>query len=223
MCGRLTNHLTWEQIHAFYSLFTTQALNLPARYNVAPTQDVLAITAEPEGNAARTMRWGLVPPWSAEPLKAATFNTRTDTIETSKLWKPSLDKWRCIVPASGWYEWTGDKGNKQPWHFTRPDGEPLSFAALYAPPGRYGRPSCSIVITEACDATRHIHDRMPVVLERDQVATWLAAPDLSLLKPYTGEIVITAAHKDVGNNRNQGAYLLDAAAQTPPPGALFHD
>ncbi len=222
MCGRMTHYYTWEQIYNHYNAFT-QALNLPARFNVAPTQDVLTITTEPEGKAARMMRWGLIPPWSAEPLKAATFNTRTDTIETSKLWKPSLDKWRCVVPASGWYEWTGDKGNKQPWHFTRPDGEPLSFAGLYAPPGRFGKASCSIVITEAADSTRHIHDRMPVILERDQVDRWLAEPDVGLLRPYQGEILITAANKAVGAVKNEGPELLVADGPVEPPKGDFHD
>ncbi len=223
MCGRMTHYYTWEQIYEHYRAFTA-ALNLAARFNVAPTQDILTIMAEPEGNAARMARWSLVPPWSPEPLKAATFNTRTDTIETSKLWKPSLDKWRCVVPASGWYEWTGEKGNKKAWHFTKPDGELLSLAGLYAPPGRLGKLSCSIIVTEACDATRHIHDRMPCLLERQQVDAWLAAPDLSLLKPYTGEIVIKPAHRDVGSVKNEGAYLLDAEG-TPVLAQkdIFHD
>jgi len=115
-------HVTWEEVHANYSMFSAAPTNMEPAYNVAPTQDVLMITAGPEGSAGQMARWGLVPPWSAEPLKAATFNTRTDTIETSKLWKPSREKWRCVVPASGWHEWSGQKGDKEPWHFTRPMG-----------------------------------------------------------------------------------------------------
>ena len=163
-----------------------------------------------------------MPPWAPEPIKAATFNTRTDTIETSKLWKPSLEKWRCVVPASGWYEWSGEKGNKQAWHFTRPDGELLSFAGLYAPPGRFGKLSCSIVITEACDQTRHVHDRMPVILERDQVVQWLAAPVTAILKPYAGPIQLRPASKLVGNVKNQGRELLVAEEPVDEP-RRFHD
>jgi putative SOS response-associated peptidase YedK len=221
----MTRYYDWDEVHAYYSMFmAAPPTNMEPAYNVAPTQDVLIVKAEPEGNAAHVARWGLVPPWSAEPLKSATFNTRTDTIETSKLWKPSFDKWRCVVPASGWYEWSGEKGAKQAWHFTRPDGELLSFAGLYAPAGKLGKLSCSIIITEACDQTRHIHDRMPVILERDQVAAWLAAPDASLLKPYEGPIQIRAASKLVGNVKNQGPELLVAEEEPASlPLGGFHD
>ncbi len=223
MCGRMTRYYSWEEVRDYYLTFTPPPGNLEPAYNVAPTQDVLMVTREEGGNAISTARWGLIPPWSAAPLKAATFNTRTDSIETSKLWRPSLEKWRCVVPASGWYEWTGAKGDKQPWHFTRPDGAPLSFAGLYAPPGRFGKPSCSIVVTEACDSTKHIHDRMPVILEQDQVAAWLEHPDITLLKPYSGEIIIQPADKAVGNVKNQGPELLTPTEPVHPPEGDFHD
>jgi len=103
------------------------------------------------------------------------------------------------------------------------DGQLLSFASLHAPPGRYGRPSCNIVITEACDQTRHIHDRMPVILEQDQVAAWLAGPDVSLLKPCEGKITISPANKAVGNVKNQGLELLVPADSVPLLEGGFHD
>ncbi len=154
---------------------------LPAlrpRYNVAPTQTVPIVRATEAGSyELAEARWGLIPTWSKEPRTAyATFNARVETVATKPAFRAAYRARRCLVPASGFYEWREEGGRKQPWYFSAADGQELAFAGLWeawrgpdAPPLL----SCTILVGTANDLVAPIHDRMAVILGTDDYATWL--------------------------------------------------
>jgi putative SOS response-associated peptidase YedK len=220
MCGRTTYFESHEEMMVFYDTHEPVP-DLPKRWNVAPTTQILTIVRGDDGHRhGVTARWGLVPFWAKDiPRNLSTINARAETITEKPTWREPLKRGRCIIPMSGWYEWTEEQGGKQPWHFTRPDGQPLSFAGLWAWNEALQLRSCAIIVCEGNDVTGLYHDRMPVILERDQVDAWFDAPDLSLLAPYKGPINVAEANRAVGNVKNQGEWLLQPGASAP--GALL--
>ena len=134
MCGRFTNRLTWDEIVRLYRLtMKAPPHNLPPRYNICPTDPVDVVTEREGVRDFIRMRWGLVPSWWPKPLKelrAATFNARVETVAEKPFFRDAFRRTRCLIPASGYYEWQDTATGKQPWYFTRADGEPMTFAAL---------------------------------------------------------------------------------------------
>ncbi len=103
MCGRFTRNYTWAQIHAMYSL-TSPASNLQPRFNICPTDTVDAVV----DHKLVPMRWGLIPAWWGKPLKEfklATFNARAETVAEKPMFRSAFKNSRCLIPASGYYEW----------------------------------------------------------------------------------------------------------------------
>lgn len=194
MCGRFTQHYTWAQIKEFLDVFGAP-LNLRPRYNVAPTETVDVVRLGKDGGRELVrMRWGLVPFFWKKTLKdlPATFNARAETLAEKPMFRDAFKRGRrCIVPASGFYEWTGEKGAKTPHLFTAADGSPiLAFAGLW---DRWREPatgdeilSCTLVVSGASDWMAPYHDRMPVLLAADQFDAWLnGTGGADLLKPAT--------------------------------------
>jgi putative SOS response-associated peptidase YedK len=134
MCGRFTNRLTWDEIVRLYRLtMKAPPHNVPPRYNICPTDPVDAVTGREGSRDFVRMRWGLVPSWWPKPLKelkAATFNARVETVAKKPFFRDAFMRTRCLIPASGYYEWQDTATGKQPWYFTRADGEPMTFAGL---------------------------------------------------------------------------------------------
>jgi putative SOS response-associated peptidase YedK len=155
-CGRFTQHYTWQEVHEFLSVFGA-ARNLQPRYNIAPTTSVDVVRRDPEGRRELvSMRWGLVPFFWKKSLKEvpATFNARVETLADKPMFREALQRRRCIIPASGFYEWTGAKGDKQPHLFTAADGSPiLALAGLWDrwrdPASKEEILSCTIIVTKA--------------------------------------------------------------------------
>jgi putative SOS response-associated peptidase YedK len=190
MCGRFTQHYTWEEVHRFLSIFGLPR-NVQARYNIAPTTTVDVIRLGPNGREMVPMRWGLIPGWWKKPVKKlpATFNARAETVAEKPMFRNAFKERRCIVPASGFYEWTGEKGAKQPHLFTAADGSPLlAFAGLW---DRWHDPatgeailSCTLVVSGASEWMEPYHDRMPVLLDASQFDGWLdGSTGPEILKP----------------------------------------
>ncbi len=191
MCGRFTQHYTWSEVHAFLSVFGT-ARNLRPRYNIAPTTSVDVVRLDTEGRRELvSMRWGLVPFFWKKTLKEvpATFNARAETVAEKPMFREAFKRRRCIIPASGFFEWTGKKGDKQPHLFSAADGSPvLAFAGLW---DRWRDPasgdellSCTIVVSGASEWMTPYHDRMPILLGAGDFNAWLSgAMDSEGLKP----------------------------------------
>ena len=135
MCGRFTKKYTWAEIHRMYSLLHPAAiLNFQPSYNVCPTDPVDMVVAGENGREqVSNVRWALVPYWwnktLKESMKLASFNARVETVTTKPFFREPFKKKRCLMPASGYFEWQDTPGDKQPWYFTPRDDSPLLTVA----------------------------------------------------------------------------------------------
>lgn len=193
-----------------------------ARWNVAPTDLVgfVRLSADPGGGRREAVvgRWGLVPHWWRRPvseLKAATFNARSEEAAAKPMFRDAWAARRCLVPAIGYYEWTGAKGAKTPWFITMRRNVPgILFAGLWAAARVEGEwlLSCAILTTAAGPATRHLHPRSPVVLTEENAERWLAGADPALMTPIPDDRVeIWPVDRAVGQVRNDGPELIERA------------
>jgi len=191
MCGRFVQRYTWDDIQDLYDLPDGPARNLQAHYNVAPT-DVVNVVKLAAGGSTElvSMRWGLVPWWWKKALKElpASFNARAESVADRPMFRDAFRRNRCVIPASGYYEWLKRPDGRQPYFISAADGGVLSFAGLW---DRWKNPetgepviSCTIIVTDANALTRPIHDRMPVVLDKADIGRWLSGEaGTELLKP----------------------------------------
>lgn len=210
MCGRFTILYTWQQLHRLMRLTTDRPLEIPTGYNIAPTQLAPIVRADGPGRVAELAVWGLTPRWAERP---GPINARAETLADKPMFRGPLQKRRCLVPVSGFYEWQAVEGQKakRPWYIYRADGEPLVLAGLYEV--RDEGPSFTIVTTAANNFMAPMHDRMPAVLEPEAAGAWLGSPDTSLLAPAADGVL--AAHRvspAVNRPQNQGPELIAAVA-----------
>ena len=180
MCGRYT--LAAPDPAAIRDRFPVgESVEIRQRFNIAPGDHVLAVTTDREGAPrGELLHWGLVPPWAKSPgssLKA--INARLETIAERPTFRGAFERFRCLIPADGFYEWQSVAGgSKQPFHITRRDGQLFAFAGLWSiwhrPEGGTLR-SCTIITRAANSAIAGLHDRMPVILARGDERDWLDA------------------------------------------------
>ncbi|MEM1161642.1 MAG: SOS response-associated peptidase [Pseudomonadota bacterium] len=187
-----------------------------ANWNIAPTQQVGIVLQGPNGRRAGPARWGLIPHWWGKPLaefKATTFNARSEEAAGKPMFRDAWAKRRCLIPAIGWYEWSGAKGEKVPWFITIRRNTPgFWFAGLWSTT-RIGQDrivSATILTTAAGEATRHLHPRTPVVLEEDAAAAWLADADPGLMAaPPDDRVDLWPVDGAVGRVANNGPELIE--------------
>ena len=178
MCGRFTQSYTWRELVELYRL-TQPARNLCPRYNIAPTTQIDVVRLADTGPELVQMRWGLIPGWWKKTAKEvpSTFNARAETVAQKPMFRSAFKRTRCIVPASGYYEWRKVEGGKQPYFISAANGEVLSIAGLWDewkdPQAGETIVSCTMIVTIANDFTRPIHKRMPVLLGRQDHDAWL--------------------------------------------------
>lgn len=154
-------------------------------YNIAPTQDIPILMDSPKTGELRfeRARWSLVPPWSKVlKLKFATHNAKAEGILEKNTWRKPVQSHRAIVPARGFYEWTGERGHKRPWFIHHPDGELLGFAGLYSwwldravaedDPSKW-KLTATILTSDAVETLEGIHDRNPVILPQHMWLHWI--------------------------------------------------
>jgi len=168
------------------------------RYNVAPTQQVVAARMSPadEHRELVLLRWGLVPHWADDPkIGNRMINARSETVATKPSFRQAFKKRRCLVVADGFYEWKKTNGQKQPYYIRLKDDKPFGFAGLWE---RWQRDdeetqSCTIITTAPNELMEPIHNRMPVIVQPDDYELWLR-PDFEggdklqeLLRPYPAE------------------------------------
>lgn len=188
MCGRFTQHLSWAELQRLADLIG-QPRNLAPRYNVSPTTPIEVIRVAGNGSELIPMRWGLVPYWWKKSLKElpSTFNARAERVADGPMWRGAFKSRRCIIPASGFYEWTGPKSARIPHYFTAPDGQPLAFAGLWdnwrSPEGEDVL-SATIIVGPANEWMSAFHDREPVILDWRDATAWMRGDNpASLLRP----------------------------------------
>jgi putative SOS response-associated peptidase YedK len=194
MCGRFKLEAKPGRIVEAFEL--SEAPELTPRYNIAPTQPVLAVVQDRKEpvRRARNMRWGLVPSWATDlSIGNSLINARSESILEKPAFKEAFRKRRCLIPADGFYEWKRIGIAKQPYHFGRADGDVFAFAGVWdrwkSPEGKWIE-SCSILTTDSNALVRDVHDRMPVIVSPEQYALWLDpavedSPDLKqILQPF---------------------------------------
>ncbi|NLJ56615.1 MAG: SOS response-associated peptidase [Firmicutes bacterium] len=203
MCGRFS----FSDLRGLSMYFK---INLPRgvkpRYNIAPTQEILALVYN-KGLQAVYFRWGLLPPWSKN-IGPGLINARAETVEQKLSFRQSLRNKRCLLPADGFYEWKKEGKKKKPYRITPQGGGLFFFAGLWdtwkSPRGETIN-SCAIITTAANSMLKPIHNRMPVILSKEALKTWLARDtDLftlkSLLTPYPSELLAAYEVSTLINN-----------------------
>ena len=194
MCGRYSFALEDALILERFGIRVRTAI-YKASYNCAPTQN-LAVIANDAPDTLQFFRWGLIPSWAKDAsMGSKLINARAETLVEKPSFKNAFRNRRCLVPATGFYEWKQDNG-KTPWHLGLKNGGAFSFAGLWdkwATGDGAVIYSFTIITTSPNNLVEQIHDRMPVILHRDDEQRWIVPfPDPSLvelLKPYPAELM----------------------------------
>lgn len=213
MCGRFTITHPHEALAALFGAVSGNDLPVAPNFNVCPTNPVAVITSEGGQRRLRAMRWGFIPSWYKAPNDGPLIiNARSDTVATKPAFREAIRARRCIVPASGFYEWSeGPKGERLPWYFTRADGEPLALAGVWQ---RWGEiDTVAVVSTEAGPGMAEVHHREPVILERNDWPLWLgeAGHGAAVLMRPTAAGAMSAPYRvspAVNSNRATGPELI---------------
>jgi putative SOS response-associated peptidase YedK len=234
MCGRTSSYTPPQRLAEVFEAQLAPDLDPDGRedgplWNVGPTNNLFGLTAPVDGSGPLVLddyRWGLIPWWSKDRSPGnRLFNARFETIATKPAFRQAFTARRLAVVVDGFFEWRRAPGRKrQPFYFHRGDGYPLAFAGLWEawrdPDTATWLRSCTIITTTAGPDMDGIHDRMPVVLERERLAQWLqpgagevgevGEPDvMALLRPAAaGTLVCYPVGDQVGNVRNDTPELL---------------
>ena len=186
-----------------------------ARYNIPPTSTVPLVFMRDGQRTLTGAHWGLLPHWAKDKkLAFKTFNARAETITEKASFRSPIQKSRCIVPASGWYEWRKEGDIRQPYYF-HTDGL-IPFAGISAWHPEFEMLSCSIITTAANPVAAAVHHRMPVILQAERVDQWMAESTdldnvLSQLNPYAGgDLSITRVSTRVNNTRYHDPDFIEA-------------
>ena len=219
MCGRFVQYSDPEIYASRYELDTW--CDAQPRYNIAPTQQIRAIRPNRDGKRELVhLRWGLVPHWSKGPdSRYSMINARAETVASKPAYRNAFKARRCLIPAEGFYEWRTTPSGKQPYLIRRRDREPFVMAGLWEHWGDSERgviESCTIIVMEANTLIAPIHDRMPVIVEGQDLAIWLD-PDIqdservsTLLQPAPEtDWTLHPVSREVNSPRNDDAKLLD--------------
>ncbi len=172
MCGRFCLAVTTEELAEYFGL--TAVPDFPARYNIAPSQPIAVILRtnnEPERHF-RLMRWGLIPAWAKDPaIGDRLINARAETVAEKPSFRTAFKRRRCLIPASGFFEWQKTKAGKQPFYFRPQSGSLFAIAGLWE--SWQDIETCTILTTAANELLQPIHERMPVILKPEDYDQWL--------------------------------------------------
>jgi putative SOS response-associated peptidase YedK len=222
MCGRFAFYSAHDATRDLFALPDGTPAIEP-RYNIAPTQYVPVVRVDAAGERRLSMLyWGLVPHWAREKsIGAKMINARSETLAEKPSFRVAYRKRRCLVLASGYYEWQALPSGKQPWFIRRPDGRPFAMAGLWEswsePEGDRDAAleSCAIVTTAAAGRIADLHHRVPAVLAPADYTSWLdpALSDAAALAPLLGgprdgDLEPISVSRRVNNARNEGPELI---------------
>jgi len=221
MCGRYAIHANPEVVALQFAL--DQAPEFTASYNVCPGSEILVVrTARDRRRIARPHRWGLIPHWAKDPaIGNKLANARGESLAERPAFRDAFRQWRCLVPASGFYEWQTRAGRKYPWYVRPLDAELFALAGITALWN--GVRTVSLITTEPNEVMRPIHDRMPVIVAPQDYATCLdpaeqdAGELMRFVRPYPAERM--SAYRvgtRVSKPENDEPSLIEPAADGPP-------
>jgi len=217
MCGRFVQYSDPERYVEDFAL--DRVCPASPRYNLAPSQEILAVRLAPDGVRELTpLRWGLVPAWSKGPdSRFNMINARAETVADKPAYRNAFRRRRCLIPTEGFYEWQATPAGKQPCLIQRHRGVPFAMAGLWEVwQGAATRlKTCTIIVTQANAVIAPVHDRMPAVIEPTDYAAWLDPdyPDLPALLALLGPAdpagwTVSRVSPRVNNPRNQGPELI---------------
>jgi len=213
MCGRY-NLITDAQ--AFVDFFELRnSLAIPPRYNIAPSQKILVVRRMDNHREAGLLHWGLIPHWAKDrKIAYKMINARAETVAEKPAFRSALRHRRCLIPATGFFEWQATQDGKQPYNITLRGGGLMAFAGLWESWTSHDGEridSCTIIVTEANESLRPVHDRMPVILAPEHYAVWLDPavqnPNQlqTLLRPCPSAFITAyPVSRVVGNPANDG-------------------
>lgn len=220
MCGRFTIAI----VIGLYERFgvKTRSVDIVPRYNIAPSQDVpVVIRSKHDGseNEIQMMKWGLIPSWSKDPARSPKpINARGDSLEEKPMFRNLLKYQRCLIPATGFYEWRKEPWGKTPYYIRMKDNSIFSFAGLY---DRYRAcddqqiSTFTIITTEPNEVVLPLHDRMPAILKRENEDMWLQTSVLyrdqvaDMIQPYpANQMIAYPVSKKVNSSDNEGEDLI---------------
>jgi putative SOS response-associated peptidase YedK len=187
MCGRYALDENPAKLAEHFNL--SGEISITPSWNIAPSTKICSITADESGSRHLSlMKWGLIPSWIKETTGNKPTNARGETVATNPMFRSAFKSHRCIIPASGFYEWKTVNGVKQPFYISLKSSEPMAFAGLWET--WHDNHTCCIITTSANSLMQPIHDRMPVILSRDQWQTWLSRQErhaetvLPMIRPF---------------------------------------
>lgn len=178
MCGRFVGFRPLKDLMNYFPIDVAD-VEVTENFNVAPTQEILAITRHEDKNHLEKLHWGLVPFWAKDTtVGSRMINARSETVATKPSFRTAFKNRRCLILADGFFEWKGDKGQKQPMFLTLPNGRPFAFAGLWELWNDQGKEqipyrSATILTREASESMKPIHHRMPVILKPEAFDLWL--------------------------------------------------
>jgi putative SOS response-associated peptidase YedK len=242
MCGRYALNISGEDLALEFAAGVPNTALTASNWNISPTTPIPFIAADNQAGDARQIhmaRWGLIPSWAKDATRQSNaINARVESIAEKPTFKSAFRSRRCLIPATGYYEWATELGQykpKQPFYISNEDKSSIAIAGIYE---EWINPQTSLPITTAAIITREVagilkpvHHRMPVILPKSLWSSWLSNKTLSgdeisdylrmidLEKPDTG-LTFWPVSDEVNNARNSGVQL---AAQIPLPssGTLF--
>lgn len=218
MCGRYAQSADPKKLAKEFKV--AEVPTVEPRYNIAPTQEILAVRELADGREMAFFKWGLVPSWAKDTSMAARLiNARSETVQEKPAFRAAFKQRRCIIPADGFYEWQRTEGRKQPFFFRMRDGRPFGFAGLWERwEGENGQAinSCTILTTEANEVLQPVHERMPVILHPEDYSLWLEGDERErallgeLLRPFPAqEMIGYPVNSLVNSPRNKGVELTE--------------
>jgi len=215
MCGRLAVTVPQDAMAQLFSAMPANNLPHVPNYNVCPTDQVHVVVSGPELRRLGAMRWGFVPQWYGAlndgPLL---INARAETIAQKPAFRGACRERRCILPVSGFYEWSKDaQGSRLPWYITRTDAQPMALAGIWQSWGQDDPiQTCAVVTTTANGDMEPIHHRMPVILDSSDWGKWLGEEGhgaATLMRPAVhGTLRAFRVDPEVNSNRAKGSHLI---------------
>ncbi len=177
MCGRFALTLPDDAMASLFEATLANDLAPLPNYNICPTNQIHTVTSEDGNRRLRPMRWGFLPHWYKTPTDGPLLiNARAETVAEKPAFSKACRERRCLIPASGFYEWTKDAdGNRLPWYIYPESNDFIAFAGIWQTWDKGDDPltTCAIVTTQANENMSKIHHRMPVILERKDWPLWL--------------------------------------------------
>jgi putative SOS response-associated peptidase YedK len=223
MCGRITLRITADELQSAFGFAAPP--DYRPRYNIAPSQGILALASGSDGTELRTFRWGLVPSWADDPgIGSRMINARGETVAEKPAFRSAFGRRRCLVLVDGFYEWQRSGAVKRPHLLHLRSGGPFTLAGLWEVWSRGGRTieSCTIITTAANPLVAPVHDRMPVILGPAERDRWMA-PTASreelkdLLRAYPeGEMALYEVSTVVNSPANDTPACAEPLAEPFP-------